>query len=143
MNVPRALPVSSPHHDGSDPLLPLFLDVLRARRMVTFVLAEDLGERCGIVELDESVIVLNGRNDTATQRATICHELLHLDCDDCPEHEIEQMTAEILVPLPAALQASRGAGIDQVAAALGVDRQLVRARLRSLPTGSEAADGVG
>lgn len=142
MTVPRALPARS-HPEGCDPLLPLFLDVLRTRGHITFVLAEDLGERCGLAELDRSVVVLNGRNDTATQRATICHELLHLDCGECPEDEVEQLAAEILVPLPAALSAIAGADIDQVAAVLGVDRQLVRARMRSLPSGSETADGVG
>lgn len=143
MTVPRALPARSHPAEGCDPLLPLFLDVLRTRGHVTFVLAEDLGERCGLAELDRSVVVLNGRNDIATHRATICHELLHLDCDECPEDEVEQMAAEILVPLPAALSAIAGADIDQVAAVLGVDRQLVRARMRSVPSESETADGVG
>lgn len=142
--APQPLP-GRPNPDGVDPLLPLFLDVLRARGHVTFMLSESIGDHCGLAELDQSVIVLNERNDTATQRATICHELLHLDCGECPEDQVEQMAAEILVPLHDALaaRAHTGANLATVAARLGVDPQLVRARIRSLPSGSEAADGVG
>jgi Zn-dependent peptidase ImmA (M78 family) len=125
-------------------VLPLFLDVLRDRGHVSFVLA-DLDNRCGMVELDKSVIVLDASNTVAEMRSTICHELLHLHCDECPEDEVEEMTAGILVPLQDALAAAAEAGADiaQVAARLGVDEQLVRARLRSIPHQQGYADGVG
>lgn len=142
MTFPRR--AAQPHPDP-DPLLPLFLEVLRARGHVSFVLT-DLGDRCGMVELDKSIIVLDAANTTAAMRATICHELLHLHCDDCPEEEIEDMTAGILVPLADALAAAADAGADltRVAARLGVDEQLVRARLRSIPQQQQGyADGVG
>lgn len=143
MTVPRRAPQPPP--PAHDPVLPLFLDVLRDRGHVTFVLADLPADRCGMVELDKAVVVLDGRNTEAQHRATIAHELHHLACPDCPEHEVEEMTAEILVPIADALAAAATAGADltQVAARLGVDPQLVRARIRSIPTGAETADGVG
>lgn len=141
--MPPLPPPSRSPGSAPDPLWPLFLDVLRHRGHVTFMVA-DLGEACGIVNLDRSVIVLDRRNDQAVMRSTVGHELEHLDCPDCPEAEIEQMTAELLVPLPEALAAAQlTVGVHAVADRLGVDPQLVRARIRSVTAEQDAAGGVG
>lgn len=126
----------------TDPVLPVFLQVLRERGTLTFILA-DLGTRAGIVALDKNVIVLNETNTDGAHRATICHELLHLHCGECPEHEIERMTAELLVPLPDALAAANTGDITRLADRLGVDPQLVRNRIRALTADAEHRDGVG
>lgn len=141
MTFPRRPPTDRGPHD---PVLPLFLDVLRARGHITFVLADNLGHRCGMAELDRSIIVLDAANTVAEHRATITHELVHLQCGECPEHEVEQIAASILIPLEDALAAAATAGADitDVAARLGVDEQLVRARIRSIPQ-QGTADGVG
>ena len=131
---------------GPDPVFPLFLDVLRKHGRVSFVLADDLDGRCGMVNFDQAVIVLDAGNDCGAMRSTIAHELGHLDCPECPDDEIEQMTAERLVPLTDALAAAHAADsadmIRHVANRLGVDTQLVRARIRDIPT-QGTADGVG
>lgn len=137
----------TPIHPGipPDPLLPVFLGILRTWKQVTFMLADDLGGRCGITNLDTAVIILDAHNSDAAMRATILHEMLHLESADSPDEEVERRTAELLVPSHEALAAARtpGADIRQIAARLGVDVQLVRARIRSIPTQSETADGVG
>lgn len=118
---------------------PLFLDVLRAHGTVTFLLA-DLAGRHGLVELDKAIIALDRGNTAPEMRATIAHELHHLECPDCSDDDVEAMTAELLVPLPAALAAAGGADPDTIAANLFVDPKLVRARLRSLEPRRDSAD---
>lgn len=118
-----------------DPMLPLFLDVLREQRYVTFVLADDLGDHCGLLDREHHVVFLDARNSVGVQRATIGHELHHMACPDSPEDQIEAMTAALLVPLTDALTVRAGADLAEVADRLGVDPALVRARLRD--TGSQ------
>lgn len=141
---PKRSPAPSaelPTGPAADPLFPLFLEVLRRKGHVTFLLAE-LGDRCGIVNKDRSVVVLDTGNDEAAMRATVAHEMHHLTCPECPDEEIEQMTAELLVPLPDAM-AAQMQGVRSVAERLGVDPQLVAARIRTIIADRDAADGVG
>lgn len=125
-------------------LMPVFLDALRAHRQITFALADDLGPHCGLTNLDDAVVFLSAANTDGEMLATIGHELHHLACQDCPDDEIEYMTAEVLVPLPDALAAITG-DVARVAARLGVDTALVRARIRTLPEQRDGGDqrGVG
>lgn len=142
--LPTAAPADTPAGIAStDPLFPLFLEVLRRKGHVTFLIA-DLGDDCGLVNKDRSAIVLDSGNDQAAMRATVAHELQHLACPDLPDEEIERMAAEMLVPLPDALSAAqvRG-GVRAVAERLGVDPQLVAARIRSIVAEPDGARGVG
>lgn len=114
-------------------LLPTLLAALRAREQITLVLAPDLGRRCGVTDLHDSVVFLDARNDDGAMHATLVHELLHLVCPECPDDDIEAQTAERLVPLADALAARDTGDIAGAAARLQVDEQLVRARLRAIP----------
>lgn len=114
-----------------DPLLPVLINVLRERRRLTFVLEDDLAGHCGLTNLEDGVVYLEAANTFGEMRATIGHELHHLLDPDSPEHEVEQLTAELLVPLPHALAAEANGDLAAVAEQLGVDTQLVRARLRA------------
>lgn len=140
---PRRSPGTPTTSAAPDVMWPLFLDVLRKRGHVTFMLA-DLADQCGRVYFDHSVVVLDRANDPAAMRSTTAHELQHLDCPDCDEDEIEDRTARLLVPLPAALAAAQiHGGARAVADRLGVDPQLVHARIRSIAADGDAASGVG
>lgn len=118
-------------------LLPTLLAALRARQQITLVLAPDLGRRCGVTDLHDSVVFLDARNDDGAMHATLVHELLHLVCPDCPDDEVEAQTAEALVPLDEALTARATGDIAGVAARLRVDEQLIRARLRTIPASED------
>jgi hypothetical protein len=118
-------------HRAPDPLLPVLFDVLRDRGRVTLVLAEDLAGHCGITNLEDGIVYLESSNTFGEMRATLGHELHHLLDPDCPEHKVEEATAELLVPLNAALAAEAEGDIASAAEQLAVDPQLVRARLRA------------
>ena len=128
--------------DPRHAVLSALLDALRTYRTLTFVLADDLGERCGITNLDAGTVFLHADNDDGEMAATIQHELLHLTCPECPEEEIEYLAAERLVPLGDALSAAASGEWAATAAALGVDVQLLKARLRD-PRVIDSGDGVG
>lgn len=118
-----------------DPILPVFLDALETHRRITFVLADDLGDHCGLTNLHEGVVFLHGANTLGEMRATITHELHHLACPDSDEHEVEEMTALLLVPLPEALAAQARGDLSGCADRLMVDTALIRARLRAADAG--------
>lgn len=122
-------------------LLPTLLAALRAQGQITLVLAPDLGRRCGITNLHDSVVFLDARNDDGAMHATLVHELIHLVCPECPDDEVEAQTAELLVPLADALAAQATGDIAGAAARLRVDKQLIRARLRGMPAADEDEAG--
>lgn len=134
--VPRAHPAAQAtiHGVTSSPesLFGLLLAALREHRIITFVVADLGGDRCGLVDRQDNVIFLEETNTDGAMRATVAHELHHLVCPQCPEDEIEAMTAEMLVPLSDALAAQAGADVDQIAARLVVDPALIRARMGDL-----------
>lgn len=109
-----------------DPMLPVLLDVLEERRTITLVLADDLNGRYGLTDKTDATIFLDRGNTLGEHRATLVHELLHLARPDLSDQKIEALTAEMLVPLSSAMAS---ADADTIAEALGVDAQLVRARL--------------
>ena len=109
-----------------DPMLPVLLDVLEERRTITLVLADDLKGRCGLTDKKDGTIFLDRGNTLGEHRATLVHELLHLARPDLSDQKIEALTAEMLVPLTSAMGS---ADLQAVADTLGVDAQLVRARL--------------
>lgn len=126
---------SPPDH----PLLTTLLDALRARQQITLVLVPDLGPHCGLTDLHDGVVFLDGRDDDARQHATLTHELIHLTCPECPEDDVERQAAERLVPLSDALAAQTSGRYDEVARRLHVDAQLVRARVRAVTARDERA----
>lgn len=126
-----------------EPLFGLLLAALREHRIITFVIADLGGDRCGLVDRQDNVIFLEGSNTDGAMRATVAHELHHLVCPECPEDEIEAMTAEMLVPLSDALAAQTGADVDQIAARLVVDPALVRARMGDLGDTPEQNERAG
>lgn len=109
-----------------DPMLPVLLDVLEERRTITLVLADDLNGRCGITDKIDATIFLDRGNTLGEHRATLVHELLHLARPNLSDQKIEALAAEMLVPLTSAMES---ADVHAIAEALGVDAQLVRARL--------------
>lgn len=109
-----------------DPMLPVLLDVLEERRTITLVLADDLDGRCGLTDKIDATIFLDRGNTLGEHRATLVHELLHLARPDLSDEKIEALAAEILVPLASAMAS---VDVQAVADTLGVDPQLVRARL--------------
>lgn len=117
-----------------DPMLPVLLEVLEERRYITLVLVDNLDGRCGLANKQDGTIFLSAENSVGEHRATLVHELLHLQRPELPDHKIEALTAEMLVPLDHAIAATNGAGLHAVAATLGVDAQLVRARLDAADT---------
>lgn len=137
-------PTPPPHEQACpDPVLPVFVEALRSRGTITFALA-DLGKHAGLVDIDGGVVFLDRGNSLGEMRATIAHELHHLNCPDCPEDEVEQMTAELLVPLHDALVAQApGGDLQRIAARLGVDAKLVRARVRGLTHRGTVEEDVG
>lgn len=128
----------TPTPPSPDPVLPIFIEALRSRRAITFALA-DLGNRAGLVDLQTGTVFLSADCSLGEFRATIAHELHHLNCPECPEDEVEQMTAELLVPLHDALIAQARGDLAEVAERLGVDVKLVRARMRGIAQSAEDA----
>lgn len=126
---------------ASDPLLHILIGALERRTMVTLVLADDLDGRCGLTNKTDGVVFLDRHNTLGEMRATLAHELMHLLQPSWSEEKVEATVSEILVPLPAALAAQRHGTYEEVARRLGVDAQLVRARLRA--AGREAVNVVG
>jgi hypothetical protein len=129
------LPVTSP-----DPVLPMLIGALEQRRILTLVLADNLDGRCGLTNKSDAVVFLDRHNTPGEMRATLTHELMHLLQPDWPEEKVESIVAEMLVPLPAALSAHRHGNFDDIATTLGVDAQLVRARL--VAADGESADAA-
>jgi hypothetical protein len=109
-----------------DPMLPVLLDVLEGRRTITLVLADDLDGRYGLTDKVDGTIFLDRGNTLGEHRATLVHELLHLARPDLSDEKIEALAAEMLVPLASAMAS---VDVQAVADTLGVDPQLVRARL--------------
>lgn len=112
-------------------ILPIFLRALRARRRLTFVLADNLGSKHGLVNYETAVVLLDARNTDGEMRATVAHELLHLIDPTRGEEEVEAETARMLVPLEAAMAARATGEFVRVADELLVDPALVRTRLRA------------
>lgn len=127
----------------SDALFDILNDALKKHRRITFALTGELINTCGITNLEHAVVFLSDANSQATMRATVAHELIHLLCQDCPDEEVEAMAAEALVPLPAALEALASGSMSEVAARVGVDEQMMRARVRTIPLAGESQHGVG
>lgn len=127
-----------------DPVLPMLIGALEQRRILTLVLADDLNGRCGLTNKTDAVVFLDRHNTPGEMRATIIHELMHLLQPGWPEEKVEAIVAEMLVPLPAALTARRHGSFEDVAARLGVDAQLVQARLAAADAESvEATEAAG
>lgn len=125
----------------ADPLYTTLIQALRSRGQITLVLAPDLGPSCGITDLHDSVVFLDARNSDGAMLATLVHELIHLICPSCPDEDVEAQTAELLVPLPDALAARASGDLAALACRLGVDEQLIRARLRTLEAAAEDEAG--
>jgi Zn-dependent peptidase ImmA (M78 family) len=122
-----------------DPLLPVFLDVLRRRRSLTFIYAEDLGAHCALTDLDNNITILNGRNTLGEMRSTMGHEFGHLLRPDDTEDQVEALAASWLVPAADALSLGAGVNVANIAERLCVDPAMVRARLRDLELPVERA----
>lgn len=122
----------------------MLIGALEQRTILTLVLADGLDGRCGLTNKADAVVFLDRHNTPGEMRATLGHELMHLLQPDWSEEKVESIVAEMLVPLPAALSASRQGNFEDVATALGVDAQLVRARLAAADGESaDAAEAAG
>lgn len=124
-----------------DPILPALLEVLGERRTLTLVLT-DLQGCSGLTDRHQAVIFLDHSNSFGEQRATLLHELLHLARPDMTDPQIEALTAEMLVPLQDVIHAQTPDEESAAAERLGVDAQLVRARLAAAETEPTVALGT-
>jgi hypothetical protein len=125
--------------------VPIFFAALHSRRTITFVLTnsdtlealaraaghDTRGGHYGLTDLEEAVIYLDEANTIGEMRATITHEIAHLTYPTWSDEAVEAMAAELLVPLPDAIEAVAGGAIEEVAERLAVDGHLIRARLRA------------
>ena len=107
----------------------MLIGALEQRRILTLVLADNLDGRCGLTNKSDAVVFLDRHNTPGEMRATLSHELMHLLQPGWSEEKVESIVAEMLVPLKSALAARAHDAYDEVAERLGVDAQLVRARL--------------
>jgi hypothetical protein len=134
-----------PSHLFDRPVVPLFFAALHSRRTITFVLTDSdtlealaraaghdtRGGHYGLADLEEAVIYLDEANTTGEMRATITHEIAHLTYPTWSDEAVEAMAAELLVPLPDAIEAVARGAIEEVAERLAVDGHLIRARIRA------------
>lgn len=129
------LPPTGDHPPHTGDVLGTICDILADIGQVTVALADPdrIGHRCGVADRERGVVLLNAAHGFGKRRATLLHELLHLACPDCDDDEVEQATAAALVPTREATAVVLGtADVEQVAARVDVDPQLVRARIAAL-----------
>lgn len=119
-----------------DPLWPLFAEILRRNRYVAFRMVDRMpdapGIRSGAMAMTNKHtgdVYLRSDLDDGQLRACTGHELHHLRHPGWSEIDVEHSTAQLLVPLPAALAARTEEDMDDMAQALWVDRKLIMSRL--------------
>jgi hypothetical protein len=95
----------------------------------------------GFCDHYERTIWLDSRLTCAEQRATLAHEIGHLELDvhaggrwySAPEWKVDQWAARRLIELGALLRAFQWtADLDEMAEELWVDRHTLRVRLRCM-----------
>lgn len=102
----------------------------------------DLGSEVAHADWEVKAIFMDRRLSQAQRRSTVCHELFHLQRGPTPldslllcreEAAVEQLAARALIPLHDLGEALAWAHtLDEAAAELWVDRNLLDARLRHL-----------
>lgn len=135
-----------PPSPTTDDVLGMLCDVVSRHGTLTVALAEParIGDRCGVVDRVNAIVLLNAGHKHGKRRATLLHELLHLACPDCDDDEVEDRTAATLVPLRDAAAVARGVeDPEKVARRLDVDPQLVRQRVSGLAVVHGGGDQVG
>lgn len=126
-----------PHFSHApDPLWPIFAGLLRRDRYVAFRMVDRMphvpGIRPGAMAMANKAageVWLRADLDDGQLRACTGHELGHLWDPTASEIEVEHSTAQLMVPLSAALAARTEADLDDMARALWVDRKLIMSRL--------------